>query len=452
VFGYTQLSGMDSTFSNLEALIKEAGLTMPSLTPIESIAAPVKKRKFMLVGTHAHQMTGYSKVTYHIIQELAKDPSIELYHFAFQKFIGTPAEFRPYPKGVDVLDTVEAERNKTAEQEMGFGFSQLPAYVQKVKPDVIMIYNDAGVICRFLDKLDTLPASAKTYKMIIYLDQVYILQRPELLQRMDKAAHAYFAFTQYWRTVLQKQGITKPIHVLRHGFDPTQFKRMDKAAIRKKHGIPDQVILFLNLNRNTPRKRYDIVASAYAELVARHPTKPLLLMCVCDGGETGGFPIQEIYIRELEKHGVPPQAHLHKLLVTKQAMQFTDEIINEMYSMSDVGITAAEGEGFGLCQFEAMGVGIPQIVPNVGGFRDFCKDGVNSRAVEPARKYYLALSASPVGGMSELVDSHDLMIAAEDYVLDSELRTKHGKRARETVLAYEWKKEVEALRKVILAI
>jgi glycosyltransferase involved in cell wall biosynthesis len=406
----------------------------------------------MLVGTHAHQMTGYSKVTYHIIQELAKDPSIELYHFAFQKFIGTPAEFRPYPKGVDVLDTVEAERNKTAEQEMGFGFSQLPAYVQKVKPDVIMIYNDAGVICRFLDKLDTLPASAKTYKMIIYLDQVYILQRPELLQRIDKAAHAYFAFTQYWRTVLQKQGITKPIHVLRHGFDPMQFKRMDKAAIRKKHGIPDQVILFLNLNRNTPRKRYDIVASAYAELVARHPTKPLLLMCVCDGGETGGFPIQEIYIRELEKHGVPPQAHLHKLIVTKQAMQFTDEIINEMYSMSDVGITAAEGEGFGLCQFEAMGVGIPQIVPNVGGFRDFCKDGVNSRAVEPARRYYLALSASPVGGMSELVDSHDLMIAAEDYVLDSELRTKHGKRARETVLAYEWKKEVEALRKVILAI
>jgi len=444
---------MDSTFSNLEALIKEAGLTMPVLTPIATtVTVPVKKRKFMLVGTHAHQMTGYSKVTYHIMQELAKDPSIELYHFAFQKFIGTPPEFRPYPKGVDILDTVEAERNKTAEQEMGFGFSQLPAYVQKVKPDVIMIYNDAGVICRFLDKLDTLPAADKTYKMIIYLDQVYILQRPELLQRIDKAAHAYFAFTQYWRTVLQKQGLTKPIHVLRHGFDPTQFKCMDKAAIRKKHGIPDQVILFLNLNRNTPRKRYDIVASAYAELVARHPTKPLLLMCVCDGGETGGFPIQEIYIRELEKHGVPPQAHLHKLIVTKQAMQFTDEIINEMYSMSDVGITAAEGEGFGLCQFEAMGVGIPQIVPNVGGFRDFCKDGVNSRLVEPARRYYLALSASPVGGMSELVDPHDLMIAAEDYVLDSELRTKHGKRARETVLAYEWKKEVESLRKVILAI
>ena len=41
---------MDSTFSNLEALIKEAGLTMPSLSVTESTigttAAPVKKKKF----------------------------------------------------------------------------------------------------------------------------------------------------------------------------------------------------------------------------------------------------------------------------------------------------------------------------------------------------------------------------------------------------------------------
>jgi hypothetical protein len=51
---------MDSTFSNLEALIKEAGLTMPSLNsePTLSVSAPVKKKKFMLVGNHAHQMTG----------------------------------------------------------------------------------------------------------------------------------------------------------------------------------------------------------------------------------------------------------------------------------------------------------------------------------------------------------------------------------------------------------
>ena len=35
---------------------------------------------------------------------------------------------------------------------MGFGFSQLPAYVRKVKPDIIMIYNEK--IQSLLEALD----------------------------------------------------------------------------------------------------------------------------------------------------------------------------------------------------------------------------------------------------------------------------------------------------------
>lgn len=444
---------MDSTFLNLEALIREAGLTMPSL--VGSIASLTKKKRFLLVGTHAHQMTGYSKVTYHIIQELAKDPAIELFHFGFQKFINASPDFRPYPAGVDVHDAAGRERDPStkSEQEMGFGFSQLPDYVRKVKPDVMMIYNDAGVVCRFLDKLEEkLTPAERTYKTLVYLDQVYILQRPELLARIDKVADAYFAFTQYWREVLEKQGIKKPIHVLRHGFDPTQFKLMDRKTLREKHKIPEQVILLLNLNRNTPRKRYDLVMIAFAELVARNPTKPLALMAVCDHGQSGGYPIQEIFVRELEKLGANPAQHMNKLMIVQQALSFTDEIINELYCMSDIGITAAEGEGFGLCQFEAMGLGIPQVCPFVGGFRDFCRDGENCRTVPPVHRYYHSMATSSVGGMQELVDPHALSLAVEDYVLDSELRQRHGAAARKTVLAYDWPTEVRVLRDVIKAI
>jgi len=395
-------------------------------------------------------MTGYSKVTYHIIQELAADSQLELYHFGFQKFAVVPPEFRPYPVGVDVCDPATNERVAGAPQEMGFGFSQLPDYVRRVKPDVMMIYNDAGVICRFLDKLEeVLPASERTYKTLIYLDQVFILQRPELLARIDKVTDAYFTFTQYWREILQKQGILKPIHVLRHGFDPQQFKLLDRKALREKHKIPEHVILLLNLNRNTPRKRYDLVILAFAELVVRNPTKPLALMAVCDMGQGGGYPIQEIYVRELEKLGAHVQQHLPKLMIVQQSLTFTDEVINELYCMSDIGVTAAEGEGFGLCQFEAMGLGIPQVCPYVGGFRDFCRDGENSRAVKPRNQYYLSLSASSVGGVQELVDPHELSLAVEDYVMDGDMRKRHGEAARRTVIGYEWSKEVESLRKVI---
>ena len=204
---------MTDALGNLEALLKEIGVSatftpavVPSASEFTQIHVPptpsssaAAKRRFLLVGTHAHQTTGYSKVTYHIMKELAKHADLELYHFGFQKFMDSPPDYRVYPSGVEVYDPVAAEKAGSAPQEMGFGFSQLPAYVRKVKPDVIMIYNDAGIICRFLDKLkETLTdAERAAYKMLIYLDQVYIIQRPELLVHMDAHATAYFTFTAY---------------------------------------------------------------------------------------------------------------------------------------------------------------------------------------------------------------------------------------------------------------
>jgi glycosyltransferase involved in cell wall biosynthesis len=431
---------MDSVFSNLEALIKEAGL-----------APPLTKKRFMLVGTHAHQTTGYSKVTHHIIQELAKYAFLDIFHFAIQKFMVSPPEYRRYPGGVQVYDTMDAERTKTAPQEMGFGFSQIAEYVRLVKPDVVMIYNDAGVICQYLDKLNALSAEERRYKLIIYLDQVYEIQRPDYLKRIDACADIYFAFTAHWKKVLEKQGIKKPIHVLRHGFNPEQFKPLDRVAMRRKHGIPEHLFIFLNLNRNTPRKRHDIVVQAFAELVARHPTKPLALLAVCDNGETGGYSLQEIYLRTLDSLKVPLQFHANKLMISKTTMTYTDELINELYALSDVGITAAEGEGFGLCQFEAMGVGIPQIVPNIGGFLDFC-NVENSMLVAPRWKNYMANSHSSIGGIAEIVDPHEVMLAAEEYVMDTELREKHGAAAREAVLKYNWSNEVARLADVLGAV
>jgi len=428
-------------FSNLEALIRDAGLSMPS-----------KKTKFMLVGTHTHQTTGYSKVTYHIIQELAKNPAIELYHFGFQKFMVSPQGYRDYPTGVDVYDCAAAEVKGEYPAESGFGYSQLPHYIKRVKPDVIMIYNDAGVICKFLDKIaeNLTEEERAAYKLLIYLDQVYITQRPDLMTKIDAAATAYFAFTDYWRDILKSHGTTKPIYVMRHGFNPEQFKSLDKLTVRRKIGIPDNMFLMLNLNRNTPRKRHDIVVTAFAELVARHPTKPLALMCVCDLGENGGYPIQEIYFRELTRRKIPLQFHAHKLMISRESMKFTDEFINELYSASDIGVTAADGEGFGLCQFEAMGVGIPQVVPNIGGFRDFCKNGVNSITVEPVTRNYISYALGALGGVSELIDAIDLANAIEEYLFDSSLRQKHGEAAKNTVLTYDWSKEISVLSNVIL--
>jgi len=428
-----------SNFTNLDAL----------LAKIPSVQPQIQKRvRFMLVGTHTNQTTGYSKVTHNIIQELAKYPWIDIYHFAFQNFVKNQQPNRAYPPNVNVYDPFVNEKGDQSEQ--GFGFSQLADYVRQAKPDYMMIYNDASIICRFLDKLqENLQPEERTYKLMIYLDQVYKIQRPEFLDRINKDTDIYFTFTNYWREILQQQGITKPIHILRHGFEPNEFKQLNRDAMRKKHNIPQHVFLFLNLNRNTPRKRHDIVVQAFAQLVAKHPTKSLGLLAVCDAGQLGGYPIREIYTRELIRLGMSPQFHTHKLMITEHSMAWDDSVINEIYAMSDVGITAAEGEGFGLCQFEAMGIGIPQVVPYIGGFRDFCIPNHNSMCVQPKAELYLPLALSVIGGKSEIVDPTDLALAAEEYLLDTDLREAHGKAAMETVLSYRWANEVKQLVEVL---
>jgi hypothetical protein len=96
-----------------------------------------------------------------------------------------------------------------------------------------------------------------------------------------------------------------------------------------------------------------------------------------------------------------------------------------------------------------MGVGIPQVVPYIGGFRDFCRNQENSLTVVPKWRSYLPLAHSSVGGYVEIMEPHDLMLAAEEYLMDSELRERHGKSARDTVLEYEWAKEVQSLAEAV---
>ena len=130
--------------------------SQPSFTPILSSAPPSSstevstsgKFKFMLVGTHCHQYTGYSKVTWGIIRQLAKVPWLDVVHYGFQKFPNQQFApgYRVYPSNVKVIDAAANEKPF----EQGFGFKQLPDVIRKEKPNVVMIYNDMSVVGKFM--------------------------------------------------------------------------------------------------------------------------------------------------------------------------------------------------------------------------------------------------------------------------------------------------------------
>jgi len=415
------------------------GAVEPSAVDVGS----AKKLKFMLVSTHCHQFTGYSKVSYGILRELAKLPWLDVVHYGFQKFPNQqfPAGYRPYPPNVTVVDAVPLEKPF----EQGFGYKPLPDVIRQHKPDVVMIFNDMSVVGKFLTEIDK-SGIPKEFKTWIYCDQVYTTQMQGYLDMLNLKAERIFTFTSGWKKCLKDQGVNRPIDVILHGFDDDMYRPLPRNEIRKNLKIPEEAFLFLNVNRNQPRKRYDILIMAFAELVVKYPTKPLCLLCVCDKGEKGGWWLFEMFQRELKLRGATVDQFGGRLMVTSQDMVFRDEDINMFYNVADVGVNSADGEGWGLCNFEQMGVGVPQVVPRVGGFKEFCTDA-NSVLVEAKNRYYLPMVYSPVGGEAAAMNPEDLCAGMEVYVLDGEKRKVHGEAARKTVQAYTWSRAVEGLVK-----
>ena len=388
------------------------------------MASPPLKLNILVVSTHLYQTSGYSKVSYGLLKELAKQPFLNVTHFGIQGLESLkgnrvyPAEVTQYPIDTSV--------------EQGFGFSQLPSAIETVKPHVVFLYNDIGVIKTYMEKLGDNPP----YKIWLYVDQIYETIPSSCVTVLNKADRI-FSFSKSWKDLFKKAGVTKPMDVLTHGFDADLFPVIPRDDARTIMKIPKDVFLFMNVNRNQPRKHYDLLVMAFVELILKHPEKPIFLMCVCDNGETGGYLLFDIFSNELGKRGVSVDLFANRMIQSSRNLTFTDEEMGLFYQVADAGVTCTDGEGFGLCAFESMGLGVPQVLPAILGHREFCTHE-NSQLVEPTMRLYNPLSISPFGGEALLVDYRQFATAMEQYVLKPEMRTAHGIAAATKIRAYTW--------------
>jgi D-inositol-3-phosphate glycosyltransferase len=410
------------------------------------------RKKVLLVATHTQQFSGYSKVSYNIVKFLSSHPHIDVVHFGFQRAREIPLNFRPLPENVYTIDATAAE----IPVEKGYGFKQLPDIIKMTRPDTVIIYNDPIVTSLFIQSINEklTPEERARYKLIVYLDQVYERNRLECLTPICQHAAVIFTFTEGWKASLTEHlSILPPdlvkvpkIKVLRHAHSPDLIYQLpDKKAIRTSLGLPEDGFLMLNLNRNNPRKRYDILIRAFVELICRHPKCPIYLVCVCNVGDNKeGYPLFEIFVNELRKRQVAVDVFASRLQISNMNMVLPDADINTLYNACDIGVTTSEGEGFGLCQLEQMSVGVPQVVPDILGLNDFCTP-YNSILVPTSHQYYMPLGLSPMGGEAKCVDPHDYCNGLERYIVDRELYAQHSIAAKESAAAMKWEVELQPL-------
>jgi hypothetical protein len=251
--------------------------TAPAVTATTSATVqPSEKVKFLLVSTHLQQFTGYAKVGHGILTELSAQPWLQLTHYGFQRMTEVPAGFRPYPAGVEVIDAVSLEKPV----QQGFGYTALPDVIRRKRPHVVMIYNDLSVVGKFMEEIRK-SGIPRTFKIWVYCDQVYTMQPQVCLDLLNRDADRIFTFTNSWKQCLKDQGITRPIDTLLHGFHSNMFFPVPKELARRQLQLPNDIFVFMCMNRNQPRKRYDLLVMAFVELLVKYPTKPVYLLAVC---------------------------------------------------------------------------------------------------------------------------------------------------------------------------
>jgi glycosyltransferase involved in cell wall biosynthesis len=163
----------------------------------------------------------------------------------------------------------------------------------------------------------------------------------------------------------------------------------------------------------------------------------------------GSWDLIDLMISETRKYGMTLEDVKKHLVIMQNPQQLTDFDINVMYNAADVGINTCDGEGFGLCNFEQAGVGIPQVVPNIGGFKDFFNN-TNSVLLEPKWSFYCDHSRDFVSGEAQICAVDDYVKGLQ-FMLDNPVaRQTMGQKARKQIVEnYLWKDKGAQFEQII---
>jgi glycosyltransferase involved in cell wall biosynthesis len=344
--------------------------------------------RFVLVSTHVDQTTGYSKVSHALLRQLATlSPKVKTFHFGFQRH-PSRANVRKYPESIVSYDAAANEDPK----EEGFGFNKIHEYIDTVNPDIVMIYNDPFVVCKFIESMKYEPGKSP-YRLWVYLDQVYEGVAPQLLDIVRRSAERIYCFTDSWKKVFLGYGDASDVRVLEHAIDSktlTSLPRDARVSIRKSVNLPDDAIVLLNANRNSQRKRIDLTVQGFARALAKNPKLHLMVATNLNPQSGAYYDVQRIYLEELKLLGLDAYLYMRNLILVDTAPPnvVDDDGVNQMYNLADIGINTSDGEGFGLCQLEHLYTGAPQVVTDLNAYKAFLNESVAAFVPASGRSYF----------------------------------------------------------------
>lgn len=362
-------------------------------------------KRILLIGTHPNQNTGYASVMHNIIQYLSQNNTVIV--FGFQA-------------GSD--PTPEYNSNVIVQSFQDFGIQNINALVKLSNPDTIILYNDPCVISNFLVTMQQIDHPAKK---IAYLDIVYPFVKKSHIDTLNENCDIVCTFLEAWKTELETNGITKPIYVISHGLD-SDIVNIEKETARKQLNIAHDGPLLLNMNKNVPRKRYDVFFKGLSDFFTHNPASKLRV--IIGTFKNGSWDLDEMIERLYPNIG-------DKIEFLKDPHNMTKKTVNLLYNACEFGINVCDGEGFGLCNYEHFAVGGRQILTDLKVFREIYGD--NATYIDVKCEYHSDNMRDSIGGIAKIADYEDMSKKLSGLLTDQTVLFIETK--------YNYTKEIEKL-------
>lgn len=230
------------------------------------------------------------------------------------------------------------------------GVNRVTEFVRAETPDVLLIHFDPWIVRRYLAALAELPPLDRP-PVVAYVPVDGTGYPARDVVPLNACAHV-LAYTEFGARELRMAGYTAPITVAPLGIDLATWRPMPQVEARAALSLPPDGLIVLVADRNQSRKRIDLALQAFACIADELPAARLVYHGAPE--EPTGYPIKSMAVRL----GLAGRVGLTMPDADDPAPGLPDDVRRLWYCASDIKLSTAMGEGWGLTTAEAMACGV----------------------------------------------------------------------------------------------
>jgi glycosyltransferase involved in cell wall biosynthesis len=206
--------------------------------------------------------------------------------------------------------------------------------------------------------------------------------------------------------MLRERGVKTAVDVLPTGVYVGQYERGDRAAFRRKYGIPQDALVAGYVGRLAPEKNLSFLGESVAAFATQNKRGHFLVV--------GSGPSEKEICAFFAEKGMEDRLHLTGTL--------HDKALIDAYHAMDIFVFASKTETQGLVLMEAMAANVPVVALDAPAVREVVNDGVNGYLVRMERSPKFAEAIGKVAGLpsEELTDlRREAKKTAESFSMQS---------------------------------